>query len=51
MALIMLGGCIVAALVSAWLVVFVPSPYEFVAALCGSGISVFLLVLSLCVDE
>lgn len=48
---IALVGCIATSIATAWLVVFVPSPYEIVVALCGSGVSVLLLVLSLCIDE
>ncbi|WP_158598588.1 hypothetical protein [Achromobacter sp. K91] len=51
MAVIVLGCSIMAAIATACLVLIIPSPYDVVTALFGSGASVSLLALSTHIDE
>lgn len=51
MAVIVLGCSIMVAIATAWLGVIVPFPYDVVVVLFGSGVSVWLLALSVHIDE
>jgi len=51
MAVIVLGCSIIAVIATAWLGVIIPSPYDVVVVLFGSGVSVLLLILYACIDE